>query len=174
MTQDGTDWLHRILLIRGVRNICNAIEAALSTTQKVGAGPDLWRRQRRWQDSQTSQGTTVRILYVARLFSGLERSIAEGCWVPTGVPTIYKMIEELSRHAKLHLLLLAKGGHTSLVNLRSGSLELEGLNSRVCVINARPTSSGSLRKVTSALREVRHARKNCFRPHQDQARSDLY
>ena len=39
----------------------------------------------------------MRVLYVARLFSGLETSLLRGEWAPTGVPTIYKFIERLDR-----------------------------------------------------------------------------
>lgn len=34
---------------------------------------------------------------VLRLYSGFERSVAEGTWQPTGVPTIYRLIEALVR-----------------------------------------------------------------------------
>ena len=37
----------------------------------------------------------MKILYVTRLFSGLESSFINGTWDPTGVPTIYKVIKEL-------------------------------------------------------------------------------
>ena len=36
-----------------------------------------------------------KILYVCRLFNGLEQSVIEGKWSPTGVPTIFRMIEKL-------------------------------------------------------------------------------
>ena len=33
------------------------------------------------------------ILYVCRMFNGLDISMSQKVWDPTGVPTIYKMIE---------------------------------------------------------------------------------
>ena len=39
----------------------------------------------------------MRLLYVVRLFSGLEDGLCEGVWRPRGVPTIYRMIEALDR-----------------------------------------------------------------------------
>ncbi len=36
-----------------------------------------------------------KILYVCRLFNGLETSVKSRKWNPTGVPTIYKIIETL-------------------------------------------------------------------------------
>ena len=37
----------------------------------------------------------MKVLYASRLFSGLESSFINGIWNPTGVPTIFKVIEEL-------------------------------------------------------------------------------
>lgn len=39
----------------------------------------------------------MKLLYVGRIFSGLEASLLSGKWEPTGVPTIYKLIEALDR-----------------------------------------------------------------------------
>ena len=41
----------------------------------------------------------MRILYVVRLFSGLEDGLIERAWRPRGVPTIYRMVEALDRSA---------------------------------------------------------------------------
>jgi len=38
----------------------------------------------------------VRILYLCRVFSGLETSLLSGSWRPTGAPTIYKVMERLA------------------------------------------------------------------------------
>jgi glycosyltransferase involved in cell wall biosynthesis len=50
----------------------------------------------------------MRILYAARLFSGLESSFINRKWVPTGVPTIYRIIEELDRHHDVSFIFTAK------------------------------------------------------------------
>lgn len=39
----------------------------------------------------------MKILYCVRVFTGLASSLAAGVWKPTGVPTIYRMIEALDR-----------------------------------------------------------------------------
>lgn len=38
----------------------------------------------------------MKILYICRVFTGLETSLANGSWAPTGVPTIYKVMEGLA------------------------------------------------------------------------------
>ena len=37
----------------------------------------------------------MKVLYISRLFSGLEQSIIDQNWKPTGVPTIYRLLEKL-------------------------------------------------------------------------------
>ena len=56
----------------------------------------------------------MRILYIARLFSGLEQSVIKGKWEPSGAPTIYRLIERLddSSSIDLKLVLTSKGGFT--------------------------------------------------------------
>jgi len=38
----------------------------------------------------------MKVLYVCRVFTGLESSLENGDWAPTGVPTIYKVMEGLA------------------------------------------------------------------------------
>ena len=60
----------------------------------------------------------LKVLYVCRLFSGLEESISKKKWCPTGVPTIYRIIDKLKKDNKyFKLVLTSKGGFTKL-NLR--------------------------------------------------------
>ena len=39
----------------------------------------------------------MKIFYLCRIFNGLVSSIKSEKWQPTGVPTIYKMIEKLDK-----------------------------------------------------------------------------
>lgn len=105
----------------------------------------------------------MKVLYVSRLFSGLERSVSEKSWKPTGVPTIYRIIEALSQETELQLLLCAKDGHTSLSNLKDGRMQLSGLNCPVEVLAATPNSSFLPRFLTVACRELRHALRTLVR-----------
>ena len=81
----------------------------------------------------------MKILYICRIFSGLELSIKSGIWKPTGVPTIYKILEyfDKSDH-KLYLVLTDFGiGHqhkTILRNKKSFCLNLKGFSSPIFVI----------------------------------------
>ena len=50
----------------------------------------------------------MKILYSTRLFSGLESSFINKKWNPTGVPTIYKLIEELDKKHDTKFIFSAK------------------------------------------------------------------
>ena len=49
-----------------------------------------------------------KVLYVARLFSGLEVSLSSRDWNPTGVPTIYKVINEIDKEFNTRFIFTAK------------------------------------------------------------------
>ena len=57
------------------------------------------------------QDRKLNLLFVTRLYSGLENSIYKGSWKPEGIPTIYKLIERLSQNKNidLDLIFTAKG-----------------------------------------------------------------
>ena len=50
----------------------------------------------------------MKILYISRLFSGLENSFLKGNWEPAGVPTIFKMIEYLDKNFEVNFLFTVK------------------------------------------------------------------
>ncbi|RCK33586.1 glycosyltransferase family 4 protein [Thalassospira xiamenensis] len=96
----------------------------------------------------------MKVLYVARLFSGLELSVASKIWQPTGVPTIYRLIEALAQQPdQVSVILCAKDGHTVLPDLEDSCVKLEGLNCPVKLLAAKPTATGP---ITRAFREMRH------------------
>ncbi len=52
----------------------------------------------------------MKILYICRVFTGLETSLTSGAWAPTGVPTIYKIMEGLAASAHdTNFVLTARG-----------------------------------------------------------------
>jgi len=58
----------------------------------------------------------MKVLYSTRLFSGLESSFINGIWKPTGVPTIYRVIETLDNKYDMKFIFSAKdngNGHFS-------------------------------------------------------------
>ena len=82
----------------------------------------------------------MKILYICRIFSGLESSLKSGYWKPTGVPTIYKILEyfDKSEH-KLQLILTDFGvGFKHKTTLKNNnkifSLNLKGFSSPISVI----------------------------------------
>jgi glycosyltransferase involved in cell wall biosynthesis len=104
----------------------------------------------------------LKILYTARLFSGLEDSFYTKIWKPTGVPTIYKIIEEIDKHHTPRFLFTSKDSGQGCFSLWGKSSDQEiivsGLKHSVCVIsgvNFFPAWLG--RKTRIILREIRQS-----------------
>lgn len=102
----------------------------------------------------------MRVLYVCRLFTGLEHSLHTRQWEPTGVPTIYRMMETLDRQANVSFVITRKDvglGSFSTWNKREDQLlQIAGLNHSIWVLAGEerfPLWLG--RRIRSALREVR-------------------
>ena len=77
-----------------------------------------------------------KILYVCRLFNGLETSVKSRKWNPTGVPTIYKIIETLdsSDLYDLDLLIVSKNNQTNMKFGLVNKIKILGLSSIVTVL----------------------------------------
>ncbi len=52
--------------------------------------------------------TIMKIFFITRLFTGFENSLKKSRWCPEGLPTIYKLINELDKKNTLYLYFLAK------------------------------------------------------------------
>ncbi len=81
----------------------------------------------------------MKILYICRIFSGLETSIKSGTWKPTGVPTIYKVLEYLDKSDHTLYLILTDFGvgyqhKTILKDKKSFFINLKGFSSTISVI----------------------------------------
>jgi len=102
----------------------------------------------------------MKVFYLTRLFSGLEKSFINKCWLPTGVPTIYRIIERLDTTYDANFVFTAKdsgSGYFSLWDESSDKvLSIDGLNHNVTIIsgiNFFPVCLG--RKIRIILREIR-------------------
>lgn len=94
----------------------------------------------------------MKILYVARLFSGLVSSVEQKNWQPAGVPTIYKMAEALDTQHEACFMLLPKGG---FVQKQSTAIKLPPLHSDFYVLPSEHFATRWLgRRCRYALREV--------------------
>ena len=109
-----------------------------------------------------------KILYVCRLFNGLEQSVIEGKWRPTGVPTIFRMIEKLNASSQgFKLILTAKDGFSNLKLSKNKDICFDGFFKPVTVLKNHAQSN---KKPTyKMLREVAHLLQICkhyflFRP----------
>jgi glycosyltransferase involved in cell wall biosynthesis len=99
----------------------------------------------------------MKVLYVARLFSGFETSMIDRIWRPTGVPTVYKIIEALDASGDLELLLTVKDGHSLWRRKSDETFRIEGLKARISVLAGTsffPTFLGRLRRPLRELRQI--------------------
>jgi glycosyltransferase involved in cell wall biosynthesis len=102
----------------------------------------------------------MKVLYATRLFSGLESSLISKKWSPTGVPTIYKIIEELDLKEDTKFIFSAKdsgdGYLSSWNHSRDLLINVSGLNSQVKVLAGSNYFFPWLpRRVAFFLREIR-------------------
>lgn len=101
----------------------------------------------------------MRILYIARLFSGLETSLAEGRWNPTGVPAVYKVIEALDRSGHEPLFVFtAKDFGSDWSDARDRTIAVEGLRHPVHVLAGEARASLAPAKAARYLRELHQSR----------------
>ncbi|MBT4730663.1 glycosyltransferase [Candidatus Woesearchaeota archaeon] len=104
----------------------------------------------------------MKILYVTRLFSGLESSFINGTWDPTGVPTIYKVIKELDEKYETKFIFSAKDdgdGYFSLwKNKKDSIFNIVGLRQSIHVLAGIDFfPKWVTRKIAIILRDFRQA-----------------
>ncbi|MBT5399057.1 glycosyltransferase family 4 protein [bacterium] len=102
----------------------------------------------------------MKILYSTRLFSGLESSFINKKWSPTGVPTIYKLIEELDKRHDTKFIFSAKDsgdGYFSSWNYSKDKVILvDGLSQKIKVLTGASFYFSWLpRRVALFFREIR-------------------
>ncbi len=104
----------------------------------------------------------MRVLYLCRVFSGFETSLVNKEWKPTGVPTIYKMIEafDKSEH-ELHFIMTNWGVGSNyesfIADKNDHEIVLKGLNNSIHYIageNRHPKILGRLRAKLAEVRRV--------------------
>jgi glycosyltransferase involved in cell wall biosynthesis len=100
----------------------------------------------------------VRLLYVVRLFSGLEEGLLDGAWRPSGVPTIYRMIEALDGSDHHVRFVFTCKDHGSRWRHRGNrTFPVDGLRNPVTVLAGGNTLPRFLGRARGYLREVRQA-----------------
>jgi hypothetical protein len=103
----------------------------------------------------------MKILYVCRLFTGLEQSLFTKTWTPSGVPTIYKIIEKLDVSDNTVRFILTKkdvgNGEFSTWNKKNDKLlKLKGLRNQLYILSGAEFFPRFLpRKIIMLLREFR-------------------
>ena len=80
----------------------------------------------------------INILYVCRIFNGLETSIRDKVWKPTGVPTIYRIIDKLDSDAlyNLDLVVTSKNNNFSRISNVVSKIKVSGLSSVVTILHS--------------------------------------
>jgi hypothetical protein len=92
----------------------------------------------------------MKILYIGRVFSGLETSLLSRQWQPTGVPTIYKIIERLDKSPhEMTFVLMDESARTAFWrdwgHNRDAVLTLKGLHLRIMVGPGARTGTSRLK-----------------------------
>jgi glycosyltransferase involved in cell wall biosynthesis len=100
----------------------------------------------------------MKILIAVRLFSGLRKSIETGNWVPTGAPTIYKLLEALcaSGH-EVKIVFTRKEGDENKDPTNDTSVWIQGLESDARVLageNRFPRWFGRFRWYLNEIRQT--------------------
>ena len=98
----------------------------------------------------------MKILYACRLFSGLETSVISKKWKPTGVPTIFKVLERLEEHSDLHIFLVQKPGFSKKYYSKDFKFKWEKFKNPINLISGVKYFSFLPRKISFFLSEVRH------------------
>ncbi|MBI4365425.1 MAG: glycosyltransferase family 4 protein [Deltaproteobacteria bacterium] len=104
----------------------------------------------------------MRILYVCRVFSGFETSLETGRWLPTGAPTIYRVMEALDHGQNdVRFVMSCKGVgsdyRTSWTAPDDRDVTFEGLRHTVHVLaseHRHPAWMGRLRGPLTTLRHI--------------------
>jgi glycosyltransferase involved in cell wall biosynthesis len=104
----------------------------------------------------------VRIVYATRLFSGLESSFINRKWNPTGVPTIYRIIEELDKNHDVIFIFTAKdsglGYRSTWEESKDFNGSIEGLTHKFRILTGvRLFPSWFPRKLAMILRDFRQS-----------------
>lgn len=106
----------------------------------------------------------MRIVYLCRVFSGLETSLVSGIWRPTGAPTIYKVMERLAAGPHdVRFVLTTKGVgrefRTAWTARSDRLLALAGFRRPVTVLAGEhrfPAALGTLRGPLTTIRQLGH------------------
>ena len=97
-----------------------------------------------------------KIMYVVSLFSGLETSMRERCWKPTGVPTIYKIIDKLDQGPdSLHLVFTCKNEQSTWKQAKDQTFSIKGLQAKVRVLAGNESIPSGFGRLRSGLKEIR-------------------
>ena len=100
----------------------------------------------------------MRLLYVVRLFSGLEDGLRKSVWQPRGVPTIYRMIEALDRSDHdVRFVFTCKDVGSGWEHSGHRTFSVEGLRNPVTVLAGGNRLPRMLGRARGYLREGRQA-----------------
>ncbi len=88
----------------------------------------------------------INVLYVCRLFNGLETSVKYKVWSPTGVPTIYRMINALDKSPKynLDLVVTSKGDQPDWCYGLVKKINVKHLSSTVTILYSFGSKFGKI------------------------------
>ena len=103
----------------------------------------------------------MKLLYISRLFSGLESSFKNQIWKPNGVPTIFKMIEYLDKYHDVNFIFTVKDSGNDFKSTwkkkHDQEFYIKGLNNKVKILTGINFFSYlGKNKINILIREIRH------------------
>lgn len=103
-----------------------------------------------------------KLLIILRLFTGIESSILSRKWQPTGVPTIYKLIEQADKKFNCRIIFLSYGDNENILNFSNPYIKLDGLNSDIYVYKNYLKSKNIFTKILINLINLFKILRHCY------------
>ena len=72
------------------------------------------------------KGKKNKLLIILRLFTGIETSIINQKWSPTGIPTVYKFIEKADKKFNCRIIFLSYGDNENQIDFSNPKKKLMG------------------------------------------------
>lgn len=79
------------------------------------------------------KGKKNKLLIILRLFTGIETSIINQKWSPTGIPTVFKFIEKADKKFNCRIIFFSYGDNENQIDFSNPKKKIEGLSSEIFI-----------------------------------------
>ena len=92
-----------------------------------------------------------KLLIILRLFTGIETSIINKKWSPTGIPTVFKFIEKADKKFNCRIIFFSYGDNENQIDFSNPKKKIEGLSSEIFIYKNYYKNKFLLSKLISNL-----------------------